>query len=115
MPKVCDAYAHILRCSPYVFTNYPILNSKFSRIFQLPKYFDKKENITTNSGHITTYKMEHYNPLTNERFTLWCAEDMGFLPIRISSYNRKGNSSLLNLTKFNKIKLNLELNEEELE
>ena len=77
--------------------------------------FIKKENIATNSGHITTHKMEHYNPLTKERFTLWCAEDMGFLPVRISSYNHKGNTSLLNLTKFNKIKFNLELDEEELD
>jgi hypothetical protein len=77
--------------------------------------FIKKEKIATNSGHIVTLKMEHYNPQTKERFTLWCAEDMGFLPVRILSNNRKGNKSLLNLTQFNQKKLYLELDEDESE
>ena len=92
---------------------YTIAEKNKLKIYTLK--FISKENITTNSGDIATHKMEHYNPLTKERFTLWCAENMGFLPIRISSYNHKGNASLLNLTKFNNIKFNLELDEEELD
>ena len=77
--------------------------------------FITKENIATNNGHITTFKMEHYDPKTKERFTLWCAENMGFLPIRILSINRKGNENLLNLTQFNQKEFYLSLPEEEIE
>lgn len=73
----------------------------------------KKENLATDTGEISTLKMEHYNPKTKSRFTLWCAESMGFLPIRISNINHKGDQNLLNLTKFNKQKIYLELEEEE--
>lgn len=74
-----------------------------------------KENIATNKGHITTFKIEHYNPQTKVRFTLWCAENMGFLPIRIQKINRKGDTNLLDLTQFNQQKFYLTLDEEELE
>ena len=74
-----------------------------------------KENIETNNGQIMTFKMEHYNPQTKERFTLWCAEKMGFLPIRILSINRKGNERLLNLTQFNQKKFVLNFPEEEID
>lgn len=77
--------------------------------------FITKENIATNGGQITTFKMEHYNPQTKERFTLWCAENMGFLPIRIQNINRKGDENLLNLTQFNQKEFYLDLPEEELE
>lgn len=90
---------------------YTIAEKKKLKIYTLK--FIEKESITTNSGEITTLKMEHYNPKTNERFTLWCVEGMGFLPVRILSVNRKGNESLLNLTQFNNKKFELELSEEE--
>lgn len=77
--------------------------------------FITKENIATNGGQITTFKMEHYNPQTKERFTLWCAENMGFLPVRIQSINHKGDENLLNLTQFNQKEFYLDLPEEELE
>lgn len=77
--------------------------------------FITKENIATNDGQLTTFKMEHYNPQTKERFTLWCAENMGFLPVRIHNINRKGDENLLNLTQFNQKEFYLDLPEEELE
>ena len=57
--------------------------------------------------------MEHYDPQTKERFTLWCAGNMGFLPIKIQSTNKKGDENLLNLTHFNQNPINLNLNNEE--
>ena len=77
--------------------------------------FITKENIATNDGQIATFKMEHYNPQTKERFTLWCAEKMGFLPVRILSINRKGNENLLNLTHFNQKKFFLDFSEEDID
>lgn len=74
----------------------------------------KKENLSTNSRVIKTLKMEHYNPQTKHRFTLWCAEEMGYLPIRIRSINHKGDENLFNLSRFNQkeIYLNLEPDED---
>ncbi len=77
--------------------------------------FIAKENIATNKGHITTFKMEHYNPQTKERFTLWCDKSLGFLPVRIQKINHKGDENLLNLTQFNQKEFYLELPEEESE
>ena len=57
--------------------------------------------------------MEHYDPQSKTRFTLWCAEKMGFLPIRILKKNHKDDESLLNLTHFNNKKIYLYLDEEE--
>lgn len=91
--------------------NYTIAEKNKVRAYTLK--FIKKENITTNSGHIKTIKLEHFNPQTKERFTLWCAENMNFIPVRILSNNRKGNESLLNLTQFNQKKFKLEIEEEE--
>lgn len=92
---------------------YTIAEKKKLKIYTLKLI--KKEKIASSSGHISVFKLEHYNPQTKERFTLWCAEDMGFLPVRILSNNRKGNESLLNLTQFNKKKFDLELDEEDSE
>ena len=75
--------------------------------------FIKKENIQTNDGEISTLKMEHYDPQTKHRFTLWCAENMDFLPVRILKTNHKGNEDLLNLTQFNNKKYYLNLDEDE--
>lgn len=72
-----------------------------------------KENIPTNSGVISTFKMEHYDPESKHRFTLWCAEKFGFLPVRIQNINSKGDESLLNLTKFNQTEMFLDLFDEE--
>ena len=73
----------------------------------------KNEDLITDKGVIKTLKMEHYNPKTNHRFTFWCAEDMGYLPVRILNINHKGDENLLNLTQFNQKKIFLELDEEE--
>lgn len=75
--------------------------------------FIKKEALITDKGKISTLKMEHYDPQTKARFTFWCAENMGFLPIRISNINQKGDENLLNLNRFNQKKIYLELDEEE--
>ena len=74
-----------------------------------------KENIPTNTGALNTLKMEHYDPQTKTRFTLWCAESMGFLPVRIQSINKKGDENLLNLTAFNQKKIYLDLFDEEID
>ena len=73
----------------------------------------KEESIATNNQAINTLKMEHYNPETKHRFTLWCAEELGYLPIRIRSINHKGDENLFNLTQYNQraIYLNLDNNE----
>ena len=92
---------------------YTIAEKKKLKTYTLK--FITKENIATNDGQITTFKMEHYNPQTKERFTLWCAENMGFLPVRIHNINRKGDENLFNLTQFNQKKFYLDLPEEELE
>lgn len=73
----------------------------------------KKENIQTSNGAISTLKMEHYDPQTKHRFTLWCAENMGFLPIKILKVNHKGDENLLNLTQFNHKKIYLNMENEE--
>jgi len=72
--------------------------------------FIKKENIPTNDGHITTHKMEHYNPETKNRFTFWCADKMDFIPVKIRKINHKGDEDVFNLTMYKqqKIYLNLE-------
>lgn len=75
--------------------------------------FIQKEDLKTNNGKITTLKMEHYNPQTKHRFTFWCAESLGFLPIRIKNVNHKGDENLLNLTKYNNKKIYLELNSDD--
>ena len=77
--------------------------------------FIKKEALITDKGEINTLKMEHYDPETKYRFTFWCAEDMGFLPIKISNINPKGDENLLNLTHFNNKPIHLSLDEEEIE
>lgn len=90
---------------------YTIAEKNKLRIYTLK--FIKKENLATNKGKINTLKMEHYNPQTKTRFTLWCAETMGFLPIRIRKINYKGNETLFNLTHFNQQAIDLILDEEE--
>ncbi len=75
--------------------------------------FIKKEKLITNTGEISTLKMEHYNPQTKHRFTFWCAENMGFLPVRIRNINHKGDENLLNLTHFNQQSIYLNLDSEE--
>ena len=73
----------------------------------------KQENLTTNNGEISTLKMEHYDPKTNRRFTFWCAEKLGFLPIRILNISKKGDENLLNLTHLNQKAIKLHLENEE--
>lgn len=90
---------------------YTIAEKDDLKIYSLK--FIKKENLPTNSGQISTLKMEYYDPQKNIRFTLWCAEDMGFLPVRILNINQKGDENLLNLTHFNQKRIHLNLDEEE--
>lgn len=77
--------------------------------------FIKKEALMTDKGEINTLKMEHYDPETKYRFTFWCAENMGFLPIKISNINPKGDENSLHLTHFNNNPIHLSLDEEEFE
>ena len=77
--------------------------------------FIKEEALITDKGEIITLKMEHYDPETKYRFTFWCAKDMGFLPIKISNVNPKGDENLLHLTHFNNKPVYLSLDEEEIE
>ena len=90
---------------------YTIAEKDSLKIYTLK--FIKKENLKTKKGLISTLKMEHYDPQTKYRFTFWCAENMGFLPIRIRNINPKGDANLLNLTHFNQkaIPLNMDTNE----
>lgn len=74
--------------------------------------FIQKEDLATSEGHITTYKMEHYDPVTKRRFTFWCAENMDFIPVRIRKINHKGDEDVFNLTRFNKQKIYLNLENE---
>ena len=91
--------------------SYTIAEKDNLKIYTLK--FIKKENLITDKGHISTYKMEHYDPKTKARFTFWCAENMGFLPIRIRNINQKGDENLINLTHFNQKKIFLNLEDEE--
>ena len=75
--------------------------------------FIKKENLATEKGRISTLKMEHFDPQTKYRFTFWCAESMGFLPIRIRNINPKGDENLLNLTHFNQKAIQLSMETEQ--
>ena len=77
--------------------------------------FIKKEKLKTDKGEIDTLKMEHYDPATKYRFTFWCAENMGFLPVRIRNINPKGDENLLNLTHFNQKPIHLNLYEDDFE
>lgn len=90
---------------------YSIAEKKELKIYTLKLI--KKEKIQTDNGEISTLKIEHYDPQTKNRFTLWCAENMGFLPVRIRKINHKGKENLLNLTKFNNKKIYLNLDDEE--
>ena len=77
--------------------------------------FLQKENLATDNGEISSLKMEHYNPQTKERFTFWCATDMGFLPIRIRKINRKGKEILLTLSKFNAKDIHISMDDDEID
>lgn len=77
--------------------------------------FIQKEVFRTDKGEISTLKMEHYDPETKYRFTFWCAEDMGFLPIKISNINPKGDENSLILTHFNHNEINLNFDNEDSE
>ena len=90
---------------------YTIAEKSKIRIYTLKLI--QKEELATYKGKISTLKMEHYDPQTKTRFTLWCAENMGFLPIRIRKINYKGKVVLLNLTHFNQQAIDLILDEDE--
>lgn len=90
---------------------YTIAEKDSLKIYTLK--FIKKEKLKTEKGEISTLKMEHYDPQTKYRFTFWCAENMGFLPIRIRNINPKGDENLLNLTHFNQKAVQLSMETEE--
>ena len=75
--------------------------------------FIKEETLETVSGDLKTIRIEHYNPKTQKRFTFWCAESMGFLPVRILNVKANGDEVLLNLTHYNNKEINLDIDEEE--
>ena len=74
-----------------------------------------KESLTTQHGELSTLKMEHYDPQSKKRFTFWCAEKLGFLPVRIRKIDHKGKETLLNLIQFNHKALEISLDEEEID
>jgi len=90
---------------------YTIAEKSKVRIYTLKLI--QKEDLATNKGKISTLKMEHYDPKTKTRFTLWCAENMDFLPIRIRKINYKGKVVLFNLTHFNQQAIDLILDDDE--
>lgn len=90
---------------------YTIAEKSKVRIYTLKLI--QKEDLTTSKGKISTLKMEHYDPKSRTRFTLWCAESMDFLPIRIRKINYKGRVVLFNLTHYNQQAIDLILDEDE--
>lgn len=91
--------------------NYLIAEKKHIKPYHLK--FIKKEKLATNSGDINTLKMEHFDPIRKQRFTLWCAEKLNFLPVKISKVKENGDEILLNLTQINQKKIVLSLDNEE--
>lgn len=75
----------------------------------------KQEALPTKTGTINTLKMEHFDAKTNRRFTLWCAKDFNFLPIKIQKINHKGDENLLTLTHLNQKPVHLSLNDESID
>lgn len=77
--------------------------------------FIKTEKLRTSKGQLMTLKMEHYDAQSKTRFTLWCAEEMKFLPVRIRKIDHRGKETLLNLNQYNKKPLEIYLPEEEID
>jgi len=75
--------------------------------------FIKEEELPSGNRSIKTIKIEHINPKTKKRFTFWCAESMGFLPVRILNVKANGDEVLLNLTHFNNKEIHLDMDEDE--
>lgn len=69
----------------------------------------KTEKLPSAQGEINTLKMEHFDPQSKYRFTFWCAEEMNFLPVRISNIKQNGDEILLNLTHYNQKPVNMPL------
>jgi hypothetical protein len=75
--------------------------------------FIKEETLPSTKGSLKTLKIEHTNPKTKKRFTLWCAEGMEFLPVRIVNTKANGDEVLLNLTHYNNKEISLDMDEDE--
>lgn len=75
--------------------------------------FIQEEKLISNNKEINTLKMEHYDPLKKQRFTLWCAKNLDFVPLRIRKIKENGDETLLNLTQFNHENIYLSLDNEE--
>ena len=89
--------------------------AKKTKIDNYQLEFIKEENLETNTGSIQTLKMEYFNPKKKQRFTIWCAPEMDYLPIKILSTNNDGDEDLLKLTHFNNKPVHLSLDEEEVD
>ena len=75
--------------------------------------FVGKEKLPLYSGYLDTIKIEHTNPNTKDRFTFWCVESMGFLPVRIQNIKDNGDKVLLNLTHFNQEEFHIKIDEDD--
>lgn len=75
--------------------------------------FVRKENLPIYNGQLETIKIEHTNPNTKDRFTFWCVESMGFLPVRILNVKNNGDQVLLNLSHFNQKEIHLKMDEDD--
>ncbi|MCW8899767.1 MAG: DUF3108 domain-containing protein [Gammaproteobacteria bacterium] len=74
--------------------------------------FVKEETLPADNGGLKTIKIEHTNPKTKDRFTFWCVESMGFLPVRIQNVKDNGDEVLLNLTHYNNKEVYLYLDDD---
>lgn len=93
--------------------NYTIAEKKHLKSYHLK--FIKEEKFSSHNNEINTLKMEHYDPVKKTRFTLWCAEELNFLPIKISKIKENGDETLLNLRQFNQKKIYLNIDSDEID
>jgi len=77
--------------------------------------FIKEEMITNGNKEIKTLKMEHYDTEKKQRFTLWCAPEYDFIPLKIRKIKNNDDEILLALTKLNQNQFNLMYNKSEID
>ncbi len=75
--------------------------------------FIGKESLLTDNAPLETIKLEYHEPGSKLRFTVWCAEKMGFLPVRIASITPHGDENLLLLNAYNRKKIYIDYDLEE--
>ncbi len=59
----------------------PIAAKNKLRLFEVTEA--GKEVLVLDSGEFKTVKIEHYDKVKKERFTLWCAPSLDYLPVKI--------------------------------